>query len=108
MIDQRTLAYINLYGVLGTLENLCELAPEAESILTNKKPISIGFEIKGGPSATITFYKGKCRMEQGCTKCDVKLPFSSPGEPSFPLFTEILIALYIPFSSKPKYKTRYM
>ena len=77
MIDQKTLAYINLYGVLGTLENLCELAPEAQSILTNKKPISIGFEVKGGPSATITFYKGKCRMEQGCTKCDVKLPFSS-------------------------------
>lgn len=77
MIDQRTLAYINLYGVLGTLENLCELAPEAESILTNKKPISIGFEVKGGPSATITFNKGRCRMEQGCAKCDVKLPFSS-------------------------------
>lgn len=77
MIDQRTLAYINLYAVLGTLENLCELAPEAESILTNKKPISIGFEVKGGPSATITFSKGRCRMEQGCAKCDVKLPFSS-------------------------------
>ncbi len=77
MIDQKTLAYINLYGVLGTLENLCELAPEAESILTNKKPIAIGFEVKGGPSATITFNKGRCRMEQGCAKCDVKLPFSS-------------------------------
>ncbi len=77
MIDQRTLAYINLYGVLGTLENLCELAPEAESILTNKKPISIGIEVKGGPSATITFNNGRCRMEQGCAKCDVKLPFSS-------------------------------
>ncbi len=77
MVDQKTLAYINLYGVLGTLENLCELAPEASSILTNKKPLSIGFEVKGGPSATITFKNGKCRMEQGCTKCDVKLPFSS-------------------------------
>lgn len=77
MIDQKTLAYINLYGVLGTLENLCELAPEAESILTNKKPIAIGFEVKGGPSATITFNNGRCRMEQGCNKCDVKLPFSS-------------------------------
>ena len=77
MIDQKTLAYINLYGVLGTLENLCELAPEAGSILTNKKPISIGFDVKGGPKATITFANGKCRMEQGCAKCDVKLPFSS-------------------------------
>lgn len=78
MIDQKTMAYINLYAVLGTLENLCELAPEASSLLTNKKPISIGFEVKGGPSATITFANGKCRMEQGCKKCDVKLPFSSP------------------------------
>lgn len=77
MIDQKTLAYINLYAVLGALENLCELAPEAPSILTNKKPVSIGFEVKGGPSATITFKNGKCRMEQGCAKCDVKLPFSS-------------------------------
>ncbi len=77
MIDQKTLAYINLYGVLGTLENLCEIAPEASSLLTNKKPISIGFDVKGGPSATITFANGRCRMEQGCNKCDVKLPFSS-------------------------------
>lgn len=77
MIDQKTLAYINLYAVLGALENLCDLAPEAKEILTNKKPISIGFEVKGGPSATLTFYKGKCRMEQGCSNCDVKLPFSS-------------------------------
>ncbi len=77
MTDARTLAYINLYAVLGSLENLCELAPEASSLLTNKKPISIGFEVKGGPSATITFKNGRCRMEQGCEKCDVKLPFSS-------------------------------
>ncbi|MBR3621079.1 MAG: hypothetical protein IKN56_06185 [Clostridia bacterium] len=77
MNDQKTLAYINLYAVLGALENLCELVPEAGEILTNKKPISIGFEVKGGPSATLTFYQGKCRMEQGCRNCDVKLPFSS-------------------------------
>ncbi len=77
MIDQKTLAYINLYGVLGTLENLCEIAPEASSLLTNKKPIAIGFDVKGGPKATITFANGRCRMEQGCNKCDVKLPFSS-------------------------------
>lgn len=78
MDDKKTLAYINLYAVLGALENLCELAPEAGEILTNKKPISIGFEVKNGPSATLTFYQGKCRMDQGCAACDVKLPFSSP------------------------------
>ncbi len=78
MIDQKTLAYINLYAVLGALENLCELAPEASALLTNKKPLSIGFDVKGGPAATITFYNGQCRMTDGCKKCDVKLPFGSP------------------------------
>ena len=31
MTDARTLAYINLYGILGTLENLCELDPNARA-----------------------------------------------------------------------------
>ena len=77
MTDARTLAYINMYAVLGTLENLCELSEEARELVKTKKPVSIGFEVKGGPSATITFKNGRCRMEQGCDKCDVKLPFSS-------------------------------
>lgn len=77
MIDQKTLAYINLYAVLGTLENLCELDPAAGALLKNKKPLSVGFEVKGGPSATLTFKNGKCRMEQGAQNCDIKLPFSS-------------------------------
>ena len=77
MTDARTLAYINMFDVLGTLENLCELSSEARDLVMTKKPISIGFEVKGGPSATITFKNGRCRMEQGCADCDVKLPFSS-------------------------------
>ena len=77
MVDQKTLAYINMYAVLGTLENLCELVPEASALLAGKKPISIGFDVKGGPSATLTFKNGKCRMEQGVKSCDIKLPFGS-------------------------------
>lgn len=77
MTDAKTLAYINMYAVLGSLENLCELDPKASALVADRKPISIGFEVKDGPSATITFKNGKCRMEQGCTECDVKLPFSS-------------------------------
>ena len=68
MTDQKTMAYINLYAVLGTLENLCEIVPEASAMLTNTKPISIGFEVKDGPSATITFKNGRCRMEHGVEK----------------------------------------
>lgn len=78
MLDSKTLAYINMYAVLGTLENLCELVPEASKILEGKKPISVGLEVKGGPSATLYFKNGKCRMEQGVADCDIKLPFSSP------------------------------
>lgn len=77
LMDSKTLAYINLYAILGTLENLCEIVPEASDLIKDSKPISIGIEVKGGPSATLYFKNGKCRMEQGCGACDVKLPFSS-------------------------------
>lgn len=77
LMDAKTLAYINMYAIFGTLENLCEVVPEASELLRGKKPISIGFEVKDGPSATLYFKNGKCRMEQGCGSCDVKLPFSS-------------------------------
>ena len=77
MTDAKTLAYINLYGILGALENLCELDEEASELAKVKKPISIGIRVKGGPDATLTFKNGRCRMEQGVSKCDVLLPFSS-------------------------------
>ena len=77
MTDAKTLAYINLYGVLGSLENLCELDEDARALLTNKKSLTIGIVVKGGPAATITFKNGRCRMEDGIGPCDIKLPFSS-------------------------------
>lgn len=77
MTDAKTLAYINLYGIFGALENLCALDEDARALLTNKKPITIGIEVKGGPAATITFKNGRCRMEDGIGPCDIKLPFSS-------------------------------
>ncbi|MBQ7118236.1 MAG: hypothetical protein IJN88_08505 [Clostridia bacterium] len=78
MTDAKTLAYINMYAVLGTLENLCELDKEASELVKTKKPVSIGLEVKGGPSATLTFLNGRCRMEQGTADCDFLLPFSTP------------------------------
>ena len=38
--DSRTLAYVNLFAVLGTLENLCELVPEAQDAPERKRPPS--------------------------------------------------------------------
>ena len=78
MTDAKTLAYINMYAVLGAIENLCELDEKASELVKTKKPVSIGLEVKGGPSATLFFKNGRCRMEQGTQNCDVLLPFSTP------------------------------
>ena len=67
-----------MYAIFGTLENLCELDENARALLKNKKPISIGFDVKNGPAATLYFKNGYCRLEDGCNpKCTIKLPFSS-------------------------------
>jgi hypothetical protein len=75
--DSRTLAYVNLFAVLGSLENLCDLVPDAKEILKGKGPVSIGFAVKDGPSATLTFAGGSCRITEGCGNFSIKLPFSS-------------------------------
>lgn len=77
MLDQKTLAYINMFAIMGTLENLCELDPEARELLTNKKPISLAFDVKGGPKATLTFSGGRVRMTPGVEECDILIPVGS-------------------------------
>lgn len=78
MTNSRTLAYINLYAVLGTLENLCELDSKSKEILSEmKKPVSVCFDVKGGPAATIKFTKNGCRMEDGKKPCDIYIPVVS-------------------------------
>lgn len=77
MKDQRTLAYINMYAVLGSLVQLCELVPEAQKILGNAK-VSVGFVVKNGPEATLAFENGKCALKDGAADCDIRLPFGSP------------------------------
>ncbi len=75
MTDAKTLAYINLYGILGALENLCELDEEASKLAQVNEPVSIGFTVLGGPSATLTFFNGHCKFEEGVKNCTVLLPF---------------------------------
>lgn len=75
--DQVTLAYINLYGVLGSLEELCRIDEEAAALIQGQK-ISVGFFVKGGPAATLYFENGTCTMRRDADQCDIRLPFSSP------------------------------
>lgn len=77
MTDTKTLAYINLFAVLGTLEKLCETDDRAKELLKDIKPVAVGFEVKGGPAAVLAFSSEGCVMTPGVGKCDVRLPFSS-------------------------------
>lgn len=96
MTDQRTLAYLNMYAVLGTLENLCELDPKSKEIIASiKKPVSLCFDVKDGPAATITFTSKGCRMEDGARECDIKIPVSSCEK-----FNKIIDGTVTPVPSK--------
>ncbi|MEG1525343.1 MAG: hypothetical protein RRZ24_05385 [Clostridia bacterium] len=76
MKDTVTMSYVNMFAVLKTLENLCELDEESKEIVSCD-PISIGFSVKNGPKATLFFGGGKCRMEEGAHG-RIKLFLSSP------------------------------
>ena len=76
MKDARTLAYINLFAILGAIPYLCELDEESAELIRGEA-VSVGFSVKGGPEATLFFGSGKCRMVPGVERCEVKIPFSS-------------------------------
>ena len=79
MTDPRAMAYVNLYGVLATLENLCTLDQQAKTILkTLKQPVSLCFDVKDGPCGTLHFDRNSCIFTEGSTGCTCKMTFGSP------------------------------
>ena len=57
MKDAMTLAYINLYAILGALPALTELSDEARAILGGTvRSMAIG--VKTGPVGTMRFHSG--------------------------------------------------
>ena len=76
MMDQKVLARCNLFGVLGSIPYLLELDPEMKKLVRRTK-LSIGFMIKDGPSATLSFFKGTAKMVPGLQKCNIKLKFDT-------------------------------
>jgi len=75
-MDQKTLAFINMYAVLGGLVKLCEIVPEAKNILGDSDT-SVGFAVKDGPAATFEFEDGKCKLKRGTEDCDILIPFTT-------------------------------
>ncbi len=77
MTDAKTLAYINLHAVLGSIPYLCELDERAKELIKNEK-VSLGFRVKGGPSGALCFADGRAWFADECDSCNIILPFSSP------------------------------
>ena len=79
MIEQKSLAYVNMYGVLGSLENLCSIDSEAKKVLKKiKKPVGLCFDVKDGPCCTLNFTSEGCTMTEGDEGCTAKMSFASP------------------------------
>ena len=79
MIEQKALAYANMYGVLGALENLCEIDDTAKEILkTIKGTVSLCFDVNDGPCRTFHFNGSGCKITEGSKGANCKMNFSSP------------------------------
>lgn len=79
MKEPKAMAYVNMYGVLGCLENLCAVDEPAKQILdTLEKPVSLCFSVKNGPCCTFHFSQEGCRMTEGDDGCTCKMSFISP------------------------------
>lgn len=102
MKDQRTLAFINLYAILGALPQLCGLDRQAEALIAGTS-LSVGFAVKDGPSATLFFGGGRCRMVPGTDRCQVKLPF-----PSCEKFNRLLEGTYTPIPTRGLTKAAFL
>ena len=76
-MDERTLSFIILYAVLGALTELCRLDEESLQLIADKN-VSVGFAVKNGPEATLSFKNGACSFTPGAGGCDIRLPFGSP------------------------------
>lgn len=101
-MDQRTLAFINLYAVFGALEKLCQIVPEA-SVAVAGQSLSVAFVVKDGPAATLLFHGGGCQLKAGADHCDIRLSFSSAEK-----FNAMLDGTYTPIPSRGLLKAGFL
>ncbi len=105
MKDNTAMAYVNMYGVLSALEDLCAMDDAAKAILSEvKSPISMCLEVTGGPCCTFHFTKDSCRMTEGEKECMCRMRFASPekfndfiakSKPGVPVKSPILLLKFL-------------
>lgn len=78
MTEQKAMAFVNMYGILGSLESLCRIDSVAQEIISGlKKPAKLCFEVKNGPCCSFAFSAEGCKISEG----DIggfKMSFASP------------------------------
>lgn len=94
-MDERTMAYINMYAVLGSLQELCSLSQEAQDLLKDRPPVIMALEVKDGPAMTIAFKDGRCVTREETGPCDIRLRFSTCKK-----FNGLINGTTTPFPSK--------
>ena len=120
MTEARAMAFVNAYGVLRTLEDLCRIDNDAKAVLASmKSPVSLCFEVAGGPCVTYHFSKDGCRFAEGSDGCTCKMKFSSPekfnalindGKPGMPVKNPVQVLTFLtgPFTKLTDILTRYL
>lgn len=108
MKDEETSAYINMYGILGALVDLCEASGEAKALadreaLPGGKPVRVGLAVKNGPAMTLGFAGGRCTSEEGEGPCDIRLPFGNCGK-----FNGLIDGTVTPIPSKGFTKLKFL
>ena len=114
MKEAKAMAFVNAYGVLATLENLCQMDDGAKAICKGlKKPVSICFDVADGPCVTYNF---SAEGDYGCT---CKMKFASPekfnaliddSKPGIPVknIPQVLSFLMGPFTKLTNILTKYL
>ena len=77
MKDQLTMSYVNLHALLQNMEELVEKDRMA-ALLTKDASMAIQFTVKGGPTALLSFEKGRCKLQKHKGRSDINLYFTSP------------------------------
>ena len=100
--DAKTLAYINMYAILGRIPDLCRLSKEAAALLPSP-PLRLCLDVKDGPAMTLRLGGGQCAAEPLAGDCDIRLPFSTCQK-----FNGLLDGTTTPFPSKGFTKIKFL
>lgn len=120
MKEAKALAFANAYGVLRTLENLCDMVDEAKAVCAElKKPVALCFDVNDGPCVTYSFTKDGCKFSEGDYGCTCKMKFASPekfndlidnSKPGIPTKNPVQVLTFLlgPFTKLTDILTKYL